>query len=99
MLLHNKGSHNKTEKTTCGMGETIYKWNSWQGITLQNMQTAHVAQYKKWKWPNQKMDRKAKYTFLQRRHTDGQKHMKRCSASLISKEIQTKTTMTITSHQ
>ena len=45
------------------------------------------------------MDGRAKETFLQRRHTDGQKHMKRCSASLNSREIQTNTTMTITSYQ
>lgn len=36
---------------------------------------------------------KSKKTILQRRHTDGQKHMKRCSTSLTSREIQIQTTM------
>ena len=39
--------------------------------------------------PIKKMGRKSKQTFLQRRHTDGQE-MKRCSASVIIRERQTK---------
>ena len=51
------------------------------------MQTAHAAQYQQNKQPNQKMGGRSKQTFLQRRHTDGQKHMKRCSISLIIREM------------
>ena len=39
------------------------------------------------------MGRKSKKTFLQRRQTDGQKTMKRCSTWLIITEIQIKSTM------
>ena len=35
------------------------------------------------KQPHQKMGRRSKETVLQRRHTNGQKHMKRCSMLLI----------------
>ena len=38
---------------------------------------------------NQKMDRRPKETFLQRRHTDGKK-MRRCSISLTIREMQIK---------
>ena len=46
------------------------------------------------------MGRRPKWTFLQRRHTDGQanRHMKRCSTSLIIKEMQIKTTTRLSPH-
>ena len=37
---------------------------------LKNIQAAHAAQYQKNK-PNQTMGQRTKWTFLQRRHTDG----------------------------
>ena len=55
------------------MGENICKRSDRQGINLQNIQTACAAQYQKNKQPKQNMGGKSKQTFLQRRHTDGQK--------------------------
>ena len=93
------------------MGENICKQSSQQGINLKNIQTAwaalchtHTHTHKH----NQKMGGGPKQTFLQRRHTDGKKHMRKCSTSLTAaaaaakslqscpintREMQNKTTM------
>ena len=42
-----------------------------KGINFQNIQTAHTTQYQKNKPLNQKVGKRPKKTFLQRRHTDG----------------------------
>ena len=49
------------------MGKNNSKWNNWQGIILHNIQEAHAAQYQKNEQPNQKVDKRPKHTFLQRR--------------------------------
>ena len=41
--MHSKGNHKQNEKAL-RMGENICKWSNSQGINLQNIQTASVAQ-------------------------------------------------------
>ena len=48
------------KKTSYRMGESIYKQRNQPGINLQNIQTAHTAQYQANKKPNQKMGRISK---------------------------------------
>ena len=69
-LLHNEGNNKQNEKAAFRMGENNSKWNNWQRINLQNIQTAHVVQYQKNEQPNQKLGKRTKQTFLQRRQTD-----------------------------
>ena len=45
--MHIKEKYEQNEKTIHRMGENICKQSDQQGITLQNLQTAHAAQYKK----------------------------------------------------
>ena len=66
--VYNEGDYKQGKKTAFRMGENNNRWNNWQRINLQNIQ---AAQYQKNKQPNQKMIRRTKQTFLQRRHTDG----------------------------
>jgi len=68
------------ELTDKGFSSKIYK----HLLQLNTPKTKH---------PPQKMGRRSKQTILQRRHTDGQKHMKRCSTSLTIRETQIKTTV------
>ena len=41
---HHKGDYTKTKKITYRMGENICKWCKQQGLTFQNVQTAHATQ-------------------------------------------------------
>ena len=43
-LLHSKGNYKQKEKTTYETGENICEWCNQQGLTLKDIQTAHVAQ-------------------------------------------------------
>ena len=56
-------------KTAFRMGENN---TNWQKINLKNIQAAHAAQYQKNK-PSKKKKKgqRTKWTFLQRRHTEG----------------------------
>ena len=69
--------------------KNVCNWSDGQEINLPSIWAALCQKNKQ---PNQKMGKISKYIFLQRRHTDGQEHMKRCSTSLIIREMRIKTT-------
>ena len=68
--MHRKGNNKQGEKTTLRMGENNSKLLQLR-INFQNIQAAHTTQCQKNKQPNQKVEKRLKQTFLQRRHTDG----------------------------
>ena len=83
--------HKWDEKTALRMGENKGELSNWAGINLHNIQTAYAAQYPKNKQPNQKMGRRPKETFLQRRHPDGQEAHK-MMFNITIREMQIKST-------
>ena len=85
MLLYSKGTHQQNEKKTPRMGENICKQSDWQRV--QNMQIANATQYQKKnsiiKWAeniNKYLSKEGIWI--------AKIDMKRCSTSLIFREME-----------
>ena len=96
--MFSKENHKQNKKTTYIIREHICKQCKRQGIYPQNIKTAYTAQLKK-KKAQSKLGKRSKQTFLQRRHINDQRNMKKSSILLIITEMKIKHTMSITSHQ
>ena len=58
--MHNEGNYKQGEKITPKMGENNSKQSNWWRINLQNIRTAHAAQYQQNEQPNPKVGKRPK---------------------------------------
>ena len=84
--MHSKGNHKKDEKTTSRMGEYIDK-----GLILQIYKEFMKFSIKETNNPIQKQTEDLNGHFSKEDIQMAKKHVKRCSISLIIREMQTKT--------
>ena len=99
MQFSAKGTINKVKRQPLEWEKNNSKWNNWQRINFQNIQTAHTAQCQKNKQPNQKVGKRPKQTFLQEDIQMAMKTWKDAQHCSLLERYKSKLQWDITSHR